>query len=38
MAESIGAVLDEAKILTIKNCLKSHRAKWPLEFIGLSKS
>jgi hypothetical protein len=36
--ESNGAVLEEAKILSIKNCLKSHGAKWPLEFIGPSKS
>jgi hypothetical protein len=35
MTESNGAVLEQA---ITKNCLKSHGAKWPLEFIGPSKS
>jgi hypothetical protein len=36
MTEFNGDVLEEAKIMAInKFCLKSHGAKWPLEFIGL---
>jgi hypothetical protein len=39
MTEFNGAVLEEAKIVVItKNSLKSHGQKWPLEFIGSSKS
>jgi hypothetical protein len=38
MIEYNGAVLEEAKILAYNNCLKPQRRKWPIEYIGPSKS
>jgi hypothetical protein len=39
MMEFNSAVSQETKIMVIsKNCLKSNEAKWPLDFIGPSKS